>query len=406
MNQDSVIEVTSNIMIVDDQPANLKVLSEILKESGYVVRPVPSGKLALSAAVLEAPDLFLLDIMMPEMDGYETCRRLKEIPVIKDIPVIFISALDNTDGKVKGFEAGGVDYITKPFESTEVLMRVDKHLELHNLQKKLEFQNNELLDTLEKLQNTQQRLIEFKKMAALGSVVIGIAHEINTPVGNGLTASSFLKKIALNTKAMFDSKEIDNSAMQDYMTQIVDSTDIVYSSFDRVAKLIEKFKLISVDQPSENILPFNVLNQINKSVFALAPTLKEPAISLCIDCDPHAELVSDPNAITQVIEQLLENTMKHAYPQAVPGKIAIRYEQHESEDTLIFSDDGKGIDPIIMQNLFDPFITTNRGADGGSGLGLHIVYNTVVWKLQGTIDCKSTLGNGATFTITIPKNRT
>ncbi len=406
MNQSSVIEITSNIMIVDDQPANLKVLSEILKERGYTVRPVPSGKLALSAATLEAPDLFLLDIMMPDMDGYETCKRLKEIPAIKDIPVIFISALDNTDGKVKGFEAGGVDYITKPFESTEVLMRVDKHLELHHLQKKLEFQNNELTTTLDKLRNTQQRLIEFKKMAALGIIVIGIAHEINTPVGNGLTASSFLNKIALNAKALFDSNEFNPSVMEDYMDQIVESTDIVFSSFDRVAKLIEKFKLISVDQPSENILLFNMLNQINKAVLFLNPTLRDPLKKLCIECDPEAELISDPTAITQIIEQLVENSFKHAYANEVSGKITIRFEQHDNEDLLIFSDDGKGIDPVIMQNLFDPFITSSRGVDGGLGLGLHIVYNTVVWRLQGTIDCKSNLGDGTIFTISIPKIRT
>lgn len=134
----------SNILIVDDQAANLQVLAEILKGKGHKVRPVPSGKLALSAAANNPPDLILLDIMMPEMDGYEVCRRFKNNVSLSHIPIIFISALGETADKIKGFQAGGVDYITKPFQTEEVLARVETHLTIQWMRLELERHNNQL----------------------------------------------------------------------------------------------------------------------------------------------------------------------------------------------------------------------------------------------------------------------
>jgi len=137
---------TSTIMVVDDTPANLKLLQEMLKTTGYRVLAFPNGKLALSAAERIPPDLILLDISMPEMDGFEVCKQLKADPALKDIPVIFISALDETVGKVKAFSAGGVDYVTKPFQFEEVHARVEVHLRLRKLQVELERHNHHLED--------------------------------------------------------------------------------------------------------------------------------------------------------------------------------------------------------------------------------------------------------------------
>lgn len=134
----SLISKGADILVVDDTLENLTLLTKMLKDSGYLVRPVPSGKLALQAAISKIPDLILLDITMPEMDGYEVCRKLKSEPELKDVPVLFISALSQTDEKVKAFEVGGVDYITKPFQFEEVKARVEAHLNLHRLQVHLE----------------------------------------------------------------------------------------------------------------------------------------------------------------------------------------------------------------------------------------------------------------------------
>ncbi len=133
-----IIHKNFNILVVDDTLENLKLLTEMLQEQGYIVRPTRNGKLALKAAAKDPPDLILLDINMPEMDGYEVCQNIKADQLLKDIPILFISALEETADKLKAFSVGGLDYISKPFEFKEVNARVETHLKLHQFQVKLE----------------------------------------------------------------------------------------------------------------------------------------------------------------------------------------------------------------------------------------------------------------------------
>jgi putative two-component system response regulator len=156
----------SNILIVDDTPANLQVLGNMLKGEGYKVRPLPSGKLALAAAENDPPDLILLDIMMPEMDGYEVCRRLKANPLLKTIPVIFLSALQDTQDKIKAFNAGGSDFVSKPFHFEEIQARVTTHLALHRIQEEIEQHNHHL----EQLVQEQVKEISESQMATILSL--------------------------------------------------------------------------------------------------------------------------------------------------------------------------------------------------------------------------------------------
>ena len=167
----------ANILVVDDAPANLRLLVGILQERGYEVRPVPNGKLALFAAQGRLPDLILLDIMMPEMDGYEVCSKLKADERTKDIPVIFVSAINDVLDKVKAFSVGGVDYITKPFQVEEVLARVETHLALQRLQNSLREKNDELAKTNEELVNTLQQLQATQQDLALANQEIMALNE-------------------------------------------------------------------------------------------------------------------------------------------------------------------------------------------------------------------------------------
>lgn len=183
MNSESKKNYKANILVVDDTPANLRLLVGMLTDKGYKVRPVMDGELALTGAKAIPPDLILLDINMPKMNGYEVCEKLKENELTREIPVIFISALDDVLDKVQAFQAGGVDYVTKPFQVEEVLMRVETHLSIRQLQRSLTAKNQDLEAIVQQLKNTQEQLIQSEKMAALGQLVAGIAHEINTPLG-------------------------------------------------------------------------------------------------------------------------------------------------------------------------------------------------------------------------------
>jgi signal transduction histidine kinase len=173
----------ASILVVDDTRANLRLLTDILRQENYLVRPVPDARLALASAVAAPPDLILLDIMMPHLDGYQVCEQIKAHQQTREIPIIFLSALSEVLDKVKAFSVGGVDYITKPFQMEEVLARVETHLALHKLQKSLQQKNDALAEALTELRETQQELIEAEKMSALGKLVASIAHEINTPLG-------------------------------------------------------------------------------------------------------------------------------------------------------------------------------------------------------------------------------
>ena len=182
MKQPTNARKPNNILIVDDTPQNLHLLVDILSEHDYKVRPVPNGKLALSAAEISPPDLILLDIMMPGLDGYQVCKQLKSNPKTKDIPVIFVSAVSETVDKVKAFSVGGADYITKPFQMQEVLVRVQNQLAISNLQRQLKAKNKKLHQTMEKLKSYQKTVVESQKCSILEKVTSGIKQKVDLPM--------------------------------------------------------------------------------------------------------------------------------------------------------------------------------------------------------------------------------
>jgi two-component system, NtrC family, sensor kinase len=177
-----VAQGLNNILVVDDIPQNLHLLVDIFTKYDYKVRPVPNGKLALSAAEINPPDLILLDIMMPDLDGYQVCKQLKSNPRTKDIPIIFISAINEPVDKVKAFAIGAADYITKPFQMHEVLMRVKHQLSLVNLRKQLKIKNEQLNKTINQLQQNQKKIIKSNKYLALEKITSGISKQVNNPL--------------------------------------------------------------------------------------------------------------------------------------------------------------------------------------------------------------------------------
>lgn len=179
-----VAQDLNNILVVDDTPQNLHLLVDILTKYNYKVRPVPNGKLALSAIEINPPDLILLDIMMPDLDGYQVCKELKNNPTTKNIPIIFISAIDEPVDKVKAFAMGGVDYITKPFQMHEVLIRVKHQLSLVNLKQQLKAKNEQLNKTVDRLQSDRKELAKSQQYSVLGKITSGISKQVNSPLSS------------------------------------------------------------------------------------------------------------------------------------------------------------------------------------------------------------------------------
>lgn len=251
------------------------------------------------------------------------------------------------------------------------------------------------------LKNQQQRLHEDEKMAALGNLVAGVAHEINTPLGIGVTTSSYMQKINNECrKALVDGRFTKNELLE-YMETMNESLDLLQFNLERGSNIIQGFKKIAVDQTVESLEEFNVKDYINSIMISLVHEYKNTGHSIEIICDEEIVIYSYPGVFAQILTNLIMNSLTHAFKEKENGKMLIKADKQENQFILTYSDDGCGIQEDIMSNLFTPFFTTNKEF-GGSGLGLSIVYNLVTKKLNGTITVESEYGKGITFTVTIP----
>ncbi len=429
----SITEKKATIIVVDDIHANLHLLAEILGRAGYSVRPVPTGALALSSIQASPPDLVLLDIMMPEMDGYEVCAKIKGDPRTHDIPVIFISALHEIFDKVKAFELGGVDYITKPFHPEEVLARVSTHLALSRLQRHVETQNvelrkeiqerqkaefalsclneeleqrvaertTELQHALDILQKTQEQLIQSEKMALLVSLVAGIAHEINTPIGVGLTAASHLQETTREFQHAYEQNVVKRSDLEAYLRTATEASQILMKNMHIAAERAQSFKEMAVDQASGAKHRFHLKSYLDEIMSNLHPALEKAACQIVITCPDDLEIESFPGAFSQIISNLAMNSLMHGFEDMRGGEIRIDVTYEKPTVILTYSDNGKGMNQEQCARVFEAFYTTKRH-QGGSGLGMNIVHNLVTRKLRGQIECQSLPDVLTTFTIRIP----
>ena len=250
----------------------------------------------------------------------------------------------------------------------------------------------------EELQNAQKQLVQSEKMVALGSLVAGISHEINTPVGIGVTAVSFLDQKTNEFAALFRENKAKRSDVETYLRTIGDSIAIIGTNLQRASDLVRSFKQVSVDQSSEAKRTFQVKDYLEEVLLSLHPRLKKTHHRVVVDCEESLEITSYPGAISQIVTNLLMNSLIHAYEPDDEGTIRLSVTRSGDKLTLRYSDDGKGMEPDVADKMFDPFFTTNRGG-GGTGLGMHIVYNLATQTLGGTIRCDSERGSGITVTI-------
>ncbi len=270
-----------------------------------------------------------------------------------------------------------------------------------NQSRNLEKANNDLSTTLAILRETQEKLIQSEKMSAMGNLVAGISHEINTPIGISVTAASHLDEITRDISDLYAMKNMKKSDFEKYLKTAQEISGMVLNNLKRAHELIGSFKQVAVDQSTEESRKFDVKEYIDQILLSLMPALKKTDLNIEVKCPDHLELESYPGAFYQIITNFIMNSVIHGYDKGQKGNIVIAISVENNNAQLKYSDDGKGISPAIIDKIFDPFFTTRRG-QGGTGLGLHIVYNIISQKLNGSIKCTSSIGKGAAFTVIFP----
>ncbi|MEO5356086.1 MAG: sensor histidine kinase [Nitrospirae bacterium YQR-1] len=253
------------------------------------------------------------------------------------------------------------------------------------------------------LKKANQQLVEAEKMAALGALVAGVAHEINTPVGIAVTTASHLQDVTRKLSDAINNKTAKKEELFNYFTHATKSSELILTNLERTSELVKSFKMVSADQTSHEKRVFNVREYIEKVITSLSPKLKQTSIEIRLECPPDLELNSYPGALAQIITNFVINSLMHAYGDKAKGIITIEIIKGDDTLSLKYSDNGRGIPEENLSKIFNPFFTTNR-AGGGTGLGLHILYNLITQTFKGNITCESVLGEGTTFTITIPKD--
>lgn len=365
----------ANILIVDDTLPNLRILAKILENRGYLVRGIPEGALALTAAAEERPDLILLDIMMPELDGYEVCARLKANEATRDIPVIFMSALDEVMNKVKAFGVGGVDYITKPFQIEEVLARVDTHITLQALQAKLERQVVALQEANVALQASNAELEAFAHT---------VAHDLKNPLGN----------VLMGTELVQTSEDVRNSE------QLGEIAGWLNSSARKALNIIDELLLLaSVRQEDVARGPVDMARVLMQAQDRLEWVIKQSKGEIVLPDQWPVALGYAP-WIEEVWVNYLSNGLKYGGnpPQLHLGADVL------ADGTVRYwiKDNGPGIPPEKVELLFGEFTRLERIRAEGHGLGLSIV-KRIVTKLSGSVGVESHIGQGSLFYFTLPQ---
>ena len=418
-----------DILVVDDTPNNLRFLQNIFNNYDYKVRVALNGKLALKSVNFNKPDLILLDIKMPEMNGYQVCRALKEQTETADIPVIFISALDEGIDKVKAFEAGGVDYINKPLNEYEVMVRVNHQILLNQQQKQLLVQNEQLSKAYKQLQLTQSQLLQQEKMASLGQLVAGVAHEINNPVnfiyGNIIPARSYtndlLQLVSLYQKhyptphaeIQEQIELIELEFIQEDFSRLLQSMEEGATRIKKIVNSLQKFCRVDKTNNQQADLHQGIESTLLLLQHRLKKQQKRAEIQVIKEFADLPLVKCNLEEINQVFMNLLSNALdaleekmsqqSDFIPQLrITTQVQTIAEQEFTHKVMIrVVDNGVGIPAAIQDSLFNPFFTT-KSVGKGIGLGLAVAYSIVVKNHDGRFYFNSSVSEGTEFVIELP----
>lgn len=311
------------------------------------------------------------------------------------------SRKDN-DGVITGYLGFGYD-ITRLKEAENSLHEANRELTDHrdHLEDLVADRTMELQISLEHLQHAQKKLVEAEKMAALGGLVAGVAHEINTPVGVGVTAASHLEEAVREFDQLFLENKASRRDFERFLKLSRESSAMILSNMKRASNLIHSFKQVAVDQSSREIRTFTIKQYIDEVLMSLHAQLRRTPFEIEVVCPEDFQVTIYPGALSQILTNLIMNSITHGFEERESGSIKIDIKKIDENVLIIYSDTGKGIPEDNLKRIFDPFFTTRRGS-GGSGLGMNIVYNLVTQSLNGQISCTSTVGEGTWFELEFP----
>ena len=387
-----------SVLIVDDTPTNLEVLSDCFSHYGFEILVAEDGESAIEKVEYAQPDIILLDVLMPGIDGFETCRRLKANALTQDIPVIFMTALADTVDKVRGFQLGAVDYITKPIQYKEVLARVNTHLTIRKLTKRLHEQNAHLQQEICDRKQAEEQMLRLqtelrealaheKELSELKSRIIStISHEYRTPLTTIASSAAILQTYHHKLDEAKRLKHFERiQACVKHMTDLV--SDVLFLSraeFEKQEFQPKDLDLVSFFRELVDDLKIGV-SDIHHLIF----TSMSESILFC----------GDVKLLRQILTNLFSNAIKYS-PNG--GQISILLSCEDKQAILQVSDEGIGISPEDQEQLFESFNRgTNVGTIAGTGLGLSIVKKCVEHH-SGQIAVESVVGIGTTFTVRLP----
>lgn len=360
---------SGDILIVDDNPDNLRLLTLILSQRGYEVRKALSGRMAIASAQATAPDLILLDVRMPEMDGYQVCEQLRANPQTADIPVIFISALSDLLDRVKAFAAGGADFITKPFHDLEIVARIEHQLRIRRLQKQLVKHNEELL-------RSNRELEQFAYV---------VSHDLQQPL-QSIIGFTKIMMMQYQTSLDEEAKQYLNSieaATHRMHRLIVDTLD--YARIDLEAKTSDPVDCNRVIQQA--------IENLHSAIVTTGATLK---------AEPLPTVIASETLLVQLFQNLLSNALKFTR-SGVPPQVRIAADLKSEYWQFVVQDNGIGIAAKDFSRIFEAFQRLQRQYEG-TGIGL-ATCRKIVEAQGGTIWVESQPGAGTSFYFTLPAAR-
>lgn len=369
----------SEILIVDDVAENLHVLRKILVTEGYKVRAATSGEQAIQGMLTNTPDMVLMDINMPEMSGIEACREIKSHPALSGIPILFVSAHSEIDFVVDALNAGGVDYIYKPYRSEEVTARVKTHL---NLAK------------------SHQAMVNREVVASIGEMVSGVAHELNTPLGVATTASSHLSDLLQTVIRSSQNQTLTGKELNEFFKAAESSLEMSSRNIATASKQVDAFKTVAVDQLEHRVRAVKLNHYLMQCASLLRPKLEEQNIEMEV-FSGEDEIDIDPSPIFQIVSTLLTNSIHHAFENIFERVVNLNVSIEDQELCMEYWDNGNGVCTDVLTNLFKPFFTTKKGSTRHIGLSASVLYTLVTINLHGTLFASSG-DRGLYYDIRIP----